>query len=79
VSERRQHKENDLLGKELERIIEFLGNEIDSHHYESVFVIWNSEMKRKNHMRIRHNCEEIVKGLNGRGYQAKFDVAGIDM
>lgn len=29
-------------------------------------------------MRIRYNCEEIVKGLNGRGYQAKFDVAGID-
>lgn len=78
TTERNQHKENELLGKELERIIEFLGNEIDSHHYESVFVIWNSEMKRKNHMRIRHNCEEVVKGLKDRGYQPKLDVAGID-
>jgi hypothetical protein len=67
------------LGKELERIIEFLGNEIDSHHFESVFVIWNSEMKRKNHLRIRHNCEEVVKGHNDRGYKPNLDLAVIDM
>lgn len=52
---------------ETEKIIEFL-RELDSHDFENVFIIWNSNLKKESHLRIKNNCEQIIKSYDDSNY-----------
>jgi len=44
----------------------FLDN-LDANYYESLFVVWNSELKEQQYHRIRQECERVMASI------AKFE------
>lgn len=49
-------------GVEAQLLLEFI-KDFDASEFENVFIIWNAELRRKSHERIKENCRLIWEAL----------------
>jgi len=57
---------------EAEKLIELI-KDFDSPQFSNVFIIWNTQLKKEIHSRIKNNCEKIVLCLAESNFEFDLD------
>jgi hypothetical protein len=58
------HHANQSENALLKILTDFLTRKFDVESFESVFVIWDSQLRNHSFKRVRHNCLEIIKSYH---------------